>query len=192
MSEKKPDEKVIAEDEPGTPPEVEPAENEQELSDLDTLQAENSVLQDKLLRACAELENVRNRSRREVQEARKYAVDKFASAIIEVVDNLERAIAVENGSEEQLRSGVQMTLDSWLEAIRKFGIERLDATGAPFDPHLQEAMLHLPSDRDEGEVIEQFVAAYTLHGRLLRPAKVVVSSGPSGQNSADAKKMAGS
>jgi len=143
--------------------------------------AEKDELKDKLLRAYAELENVRNRSRRDVQEAGKYAVDRFASAIIEVVDNLERAIAIEKGNEEELRTGVQMTLDAWHETIHKFGMERLDAAGAQFDPHLHEAMLHVPSDRGEGQVIEQYVAGYTLHGRLLRPAKVVVSSGPPGQ-----------
>jgi len=149
--------------------------------------AEKDELKDKLLRAYAELENVRNRSRRDVQEAGKYAIDKFASAIIEVVDNLERAVAIEKGNEEELRTGVKMTLDSWHETLHKFGLERLDAEGAQFDPHLHEAMLHVPSDRDEGQVIEQYVAGYTLHGRLLRPAKVVVSSGPPEQK-ADARK----
>lgn len=179
-------EKIVAE-----PSESGPENNnnvEPELSEMEEMQAENSRLQDKLLRAYAELENIRNRSRREIRDAGKYAVDKFASALIEVVDNLERAVAVEEGQEDKLRSGVQMTLDAWLETIGKFGMERLEATGKPFDPHLQEAMLHLPSDRDKGEVIEQYVAAYTLHGRLLRPAKVVVSRGASEQKPATDEK----
>jgi len=135
-------------------------------------------LKDNLLRAYAELENVRKRSRREIDEAGKYAIGKFAASIIEVVDNLERALTVETGNEDDLRQGVQMTLDSWYEVARKFGLERVDATNKPFDPHVHEAMVQVPHESDAGQVVAQHAGGYTLHGRLLRPAKVVVSSGP--------------
>ncbi len=157
-------------------------DSEQRLAELkDALQkarAEKEELRDKLLRAYAELENVRKRSLREIEEAEKYAISKFAAAIIEVVDNLERALAVDKSSEEDLRKGVQMTLDAWHKTIRKFGLERVDALGRPFDPNVHEAMVHIPHEADPGQVVAQHVTGYTLHGRLLRPARVVVSSGP--------------
>ncbi|MFQ5356263.1 MAG: nucleotide exchange factor GrpE [Mariprofundaceae bacterium] len=157
--------------------EAEQTEAESEES-LDKANAEIKELKDNLLRAYAELENVRKRSRREIDEAGKYAIGKFAASIIEVADNLERALMVEAGKEEDFRKGVQMTLDSWYEVARKFGMERVDATNKPFDPHVHEAMVQVPHDSDAGQVVAQHATGYTLHGRLLRPAKVVVSSGP--------------
>lgn len=140
-------------------------------------QAELAEMKDKLLRTHAEMENVRKRSQREVEDARKYAIEKFATSLLDVVDNLERALSVEEGNEAGLREGVKLTLDSWHGLMGKFHMERIDAVGNQFDPHKHEALSQMPSDKPEGEVIAQHVAGYTLNGRLIRPARVLVSSG---------------
>jgi len=145
---------------------------------LAAAQQEAEELKDKLLRAHAEMENLRRRTQREVEDARKFGIEKFASALLDVVDNLERALGAEAGNEEALRQGVQMTLDSWHGLMGRFELERIDAVGEQFDPHRHEALSRMPSDQPEGTVVAQHVAGYTLHGRLIRPAKVLVSSGP--------------
>jgi len=141
-------------------------------------EARIAELEDKLLRAHAEMDNVRKRAARQVEEVSKFAVERFASALLDVTDNLERALQVESADVEALREGVKLTLNSLHDVKRKFGIERVDAVGKPFDPNLHEAILQVPSEQAAGTVIEQHVAGYTLHGRLLRPARVIVSSGP--------------
>ena len=152
-------------------------EQEQEVDPLEAAQQEVAGLKDKLLRQHAEMENLRKRTQREVTDARKFAVEKFAVALLDVVDNLERAIETEEGNEKAVREGVALTLDSWHKVASKFELERIDAVGQTFDPHFHEALSKMPSDEDEDTVIAQHVAGYTLNGRLIRPAKVLVSSG---------------
>ncbi len=142
------------------------------------LQEEVATLKDQLLRSQAEAENIRRRSQKEIAEARKFAIERFATELLDVVDNLERALAVEEGNEEALRDGVQLTLDAWNKVMGKFDMVRLDAMNKKFDPHHHEALSRMPHEAEEGTVIAQHCAGYTLHGRLIRPAKVLVSSGP--------------
>jgi len=144
---------------------------------MQALKNEIAELNDKLLRQHAEMDNLRKRTAREVVDARKFAVEKFAVALLDVVDNLERALDVEEGKEEALRDGVQLTLDSWHAMMGKFDVERIEAVGEQFDPHKHEALSQMPSDEPEGTVINQHCAGYTLNGRLIRPAQVLVSSG---------------
>ena len=151
---------------------------EQALDPLEAAEAEIAELKDKLLRTHAEMDNLRKRSQRQVEDAHKFGVEKFATALLDVVDNLERALESEAGNEEAVREGVQMTLNSWHEMMKKFEVVRIDAVGESFDPHLHEALTKVPNEAPEGTVIAQHVAGYTLHGRLIRPAKVLVSSGP--------------
>lgn len=168
-----PEEEVIRLDENGDEivetPEVDP---------LEAAQAEVAELKDKLLRTHAEMENLRKRTQREVAEAHKFGVEKFATALLDVMDNLERALGVEEGNEAAVREGVSLTLGSWHEMMKRFEVKRIDAVGEKFDPHLHEALSQMPHDSEAGTVIAQHVAGYTLHGRLIRPAKVLVSSGP--------------
>jgi molecular chaperone GrpE len=140
---------------------------------------ENEVQQarEDVLRAHAEMENVRKRASREVEDARRFAIEKFAVALLDVVDNLERALTVPEGNEKALRDGVKLTLDTWMATIGRFGIERVEAEGAPFNPHHHEALAHVPHEAEEGTVVAQHVAGYLLNGRLIRPAKVLVSRG---------------
>ena len=144
---------------------------------MQALKNEVAELNDKLLRQHAEMDNLRKRTAREVVDARKFAVEKFAVALLDVVDNLERALDVEEGKEEALRDGVQLTLDLWNAMMGKFDVERIEAVGEQFDPHKHEALSQMPSDEPEGTVINQHCAGYTLNGRLIRPAQVLVSSG---------------
>ena len=144
---------------------------------LAAAQAEVAELQDKLLRQYADMENLRKRTQREVVDARKYAVEKFATALLDVVDNLERAVETEADNEAAVREGVTLTLDSWHKVASKFELERIDAVGQMFDPHFHEALSKMPSDEPVDTVIAQHMAGYTLNGRLIRPAKVLVSSG---------------
>jgi len=144
---------------------------------MQALENEVSELKDKLLRQHAEMDNLRKRTAREVSDARKFAVEKFAVSLLDVVDNLERALAVEEGQEEALRDGVQRTLDAWDGMMGKFNMKRIDAVGETFDPHKHEALSQMPSDEPEGTVINQHCAGYTLNERLIRPAQVLVSSG---------------
>jgi len=144
---------------------------------IEALKNEVAELKDQLLRQHAEMDNLRKRTAREVVDARKFAIEKFAIALLDVVDNLERALDVEIGKEEALRDGVQRTLDAWHGMMSKFDLQRIDATGEQFDPHHHEALSQMPSDEPEGTVINQHCAGYTLNGRLIRPAQVLVSSG---------------
>ena len=144
---------------------------------LQAAQDEITELKDKLLRSHAEMDNLRKRTQREIAEAHKFGVEKFATALLDVMDNLERALDAEAGNEEAIRKGVELTLASWHEMMRRFEVKRIDAVGSTFDPHLHEALSQMPSQEPEGTVIAQHVAGYTLHGRLIRPAKVLVSSG---------------
>ena len=154
------------------------AEAEVEIDPLEAAQAEIAELKDKMLRTHAEMENLRKRTRREVADAHKFGVEKFATSLLDVVDNLERALEAEEGNEAVMRDGVQLTLNSWHEMMTRFEVKRIDAVGEVFNPHLHEALTQMPNEAPEGTVIAQHVAGYTLHGRLIRPAKVLVSSGP--------------
>ena len=141
------------------------------------LESELGEAREDVLRTHAEMENLRKRASREVEDARRFAIEKFAAALLDVVDNLERALAVPEGNEKALRDGVKLTLDSWMSTIGRFGMERVEAEGHAFDPHQHEALAHVPHEADEGTVVAQHVAGYLLNGRLIRPAKVLVSSG---------------
>ncbi|MDQ6967063.1 MAG: nucleotide exchange factor GrpE [Mariprofundaceae bacterium] len=160
------DDDVLTVDEEGEP-----------IDPMQALKNEVAELNDKLLRQHAEMDNLRKRTAREVVDARKFAVEKFAVALLDVVDNLERALDVEEGNEEGLRDGVQRTLDAWHGMMGKFELERIDAVGEQFDPHKHEALSQIPSEESEGTVINQHCAGYTLSGRLIRPAQVLISSG---------------
>lgn len=161
-------------------PQVEEAAVEPEVNvqaELDAKQEELDQLQDKYLRTCAELENMRKRGQRDVLDARKFAIEKFAGSLLSVGDNLERALDVDAEDAAAIREGIELTLKTWKDRLEDNGIKRVDAVGETFDPHVHEALAQMPSDEDEGTVVMQHAAGYTLNERLLRPAQVMVSSG---------------
>jgi molecular chaperone GrpE len=147
---------------------------------LAELQAKADENWDKYLRAAAELENIRKRAERDVANAHKFALERFATDLLAVCDSLEMAqVADRDASIESLVEGNEATLKLLGTVLRRFGIEELDPQGEPFDPNLHEAMTMQPSDTVEpGSVINVFQKGYALNGRLLRPARVVVASEP--------------
>ncbi|MEO0576038.1 MAG: nucleotide exchange factor GrpE [Pseudomonadota bacterium] len=135
---------------------------------------------DKYLRAVAELDNVRKRARKDVENARNFGIERFAGELLAVSDSLQAAIA--NGAEasaESLLEGSDATLRLLMTTLEKFGVSEVDPLGTPFDPQLHEAMTMVPSpDAEPNSVIDVIQKGYTLNGRLIRPARVIVASAP--------------
>ncbi|MDX8393305.1 MAG: nucleotide exchange factor GrpE [Mariprofundales bacterium] len=148
---------------------------------LEKAEAEAIRMRNEWLRAKAETENVRRRSQREVGDARKYAIEPFAKELLSVADNLQRALDAatsDNTDASALQQGVKLTSDDFVASMEKFGVKRIDTAGEKFDPQFHEALAKIPHDEIvEDYIIMQHAAGYTLRGRLLRPASVVVSSG---------------
>ena len=134
------------------------------------------------LRAVAELDNYRKRMDRELDNARKYAIERFAQELIGVVDSLEAGLnAAGTSSGSALLEGTHATLKQLQRAFEKAGIKLIDPQGQPFDPAWHEAMVAQPSaDQPANTVLSVIQKGYSLNGRLLRPARVVVSKAPGG------------
>jgi molecular chaperone GrpE len=158
---------------------TQPSDNRTESGDL---RAENESLRDRMLRALAEVENTRRRAERAQHEARQYAVADFARELLPVVDNLRRTIAAGTHRGPQavgdaaLVEGVGAIERLLVHVFQQFGIRRIEAQGAPFNPSLHEAMMEEFSDAQApGSVARVLEEGYTLHDRLLRPARVSVA-----------------
>ncbi|WAT00023.1 nucleotide exchange factor GrpE [Rouxiella chamberiensis] len=134
---------------------------------------------DSLLRAKAEVENIRRRTELDIEKAHKFALEKFAGELLPVIDNLERALDLADKSNAELTSiieGVDLTLKSLLSAVNKFGLEVVGDVHVPFNPELHQAMTLMESEElAPNHVIMVMQKGYTLNGRLLRPAMVAVS-----------------
>lgn len=137
---------------------------------------------DTVLRARAEMENARRRAEGEIDKARKFALERFAGELLPVIDNLERALQVcdnHNEAVKPLMEGVELTLKSFLNTIEKFGMQAIDPKGQPFDPELHQAMsMQESTELAPNSVMAVMQKGYTLNGRLLRPAMVMVSRAP--------------
>lgn len=134
---------------------------------------------ERYLRAAAELDNVRKRAERDLENARKFAIERFATELLAVKDSLEMGLAAaeEASDVESLLEGSRTTLKQLAAALERFGVAEVDPVGEPFDPHLHEAMTTQPSDEAEPDtVLTVYQKGYTLNGRLLRPARVVVAA----------------
>lgn len=140
--------------------------------------------QDSVLRARAEMENARRRAEAEVDKARKFALERFAGELLDVIDNLERAVMVadtENEAIKPMLEGVEMTLKSFVSTIEKFGMTPIDPQGEAFNPELHQAMsMQESADFAPNTVMAVMQKGYELNGRLLRPAMVMVSRAPDG------------
>lgn len=143
------------------------------------LQEELEQARDSALRAQAEAQNAKRRAEQEVERARKYALERFVGELLPVVDNLERALESASGDEEVVKpiaEGVELTLKSFQNALQKYHIEVIDPQGEPFDPQLHQAMSQVENpDVEPNTVIAVMQKGYTLNGRLVRPAMVMVS-----------------
>ncbi|RJF78704.1 nucleotide exchange factor GrpE [Rhodopseudomonas palustris] len=149
---------------------------------------ETSSERDRLLRALADAENTRRLTERRVQDARQYAIADFARELLQVADNLRRAI--EAGSpdpgakDDSLHAGVVATDRILTQILKRFGVEVIDALNQPFDPMKHEAVMEADrSDQSPGNVVDVLETGYMLHDRLLRPARVVVAKPPKPQSS---------
>ena len=135
---------------------------------------------DMVLRAQAEVQNMRRRCEADVEKAHKFALEKFSAELLSVVDNLERALnAVSDRDSEQVQAlaeGVELTMKSFLEILSKFNVQQVNPVGEPFDPQFHQAITMLVNPNVEpNTVLDVMQKGYTLHGRVIRPAMVVVS-----------------
>lgn len=136
---------------------------------------------DRLIRQSAEIENFKKRAIREKEDAIRYANETLVKELLPIVDNLERAMshAKSSGNGEPLVEGVEMILKGLFDALGKYGLSQISATGQPFDPQLHEAMAQVESDSSApNTVLEEHQKGYLLKERLLRPALVTVVKGP--------------
>ncbi|GGO78516.1 hypothetical protein GCM10011348_10610 [Marinobacterium nitratireducens] len=149
-------------------------------ADLEKASAEAEALRDQMLRIQAEAQNVRRRAEQDVEKAHKFGVEKFANEMLPIVDSLERAIEAcgDDEANKAIREGVEMTLGMLLSGLGKFNVEPVDPQGETFDPALHQAMsmVQVP-DAAPNTVVTVVQKGYTLSGRLLRPAMVMVAKG---------------
>jgi molecular chaperone GrpE len=134
---------------------------------------------DSVLRAHAELQNMRRRCEQDVEKAHKFALERFSGDLLSVVDNLERALAaVPPDQGEQVKAlceGVELTLKGFLEVLGRYQIQPIFPQGAPFDPQQHQAVATVPAPNAEpNTVIDVMQKGYSLNGRVIRPAMVVV------------------
>lgn len=148
--------------------------------------AEAESFKDQALRAVAEADNVRKRADRSIENAHKYALERFVNDLLPAVDSFERAVdaatelkADAGEAVSSMAEGMELSLKLLIEAMQRQGIEVVDPIGAPFDPKLHEAMSMIENpDAEPGSVIEVFQKGYTVNGRLARPARVIVAKEP--------------
>jgi molecular chaperone GrpE len=150
---------------------------------LDQLQAENAALRDQVLRVAADAENSKRRAEREANDARAYAIQKFARDLLGVADNLSRALqhAPRDDADAAVKNfllGIELTEKELSGAFERNGLKKVDPErGAKFDPHLHQAMMEQPAEGVEpGSVVQTMQAGYELMGRIVRPALVVVAA----------------
>jgi len=153
---------------------------------VEALNKENGELKDRLLRALAEMENLRRRTEREVADARLYGVTNFARDMIGLADNLQRAIdnvpvearAAAEGSFKTLIEGVELSARDFVAAMGRHGVRKIDPKGEKFDPNLHQAMFEAPDETiPTGTVMQVMQSGWTIGDRVVRPALVGVSKG---------------
>ncbi|SDI08314.1 nucleotide exchange factor GrpE [Pseudomonas panipatensis] len=146
------------------------------------LEEQLAAAKDQSLRAVAELQNVRRRAEQDVEKAHKFALEKFSGDLLPVVDTLERALELSSPDDEAIkpmREGIELTLKMFHDTLKRYNLEPVDPHGEPFNPEHHQAMAMQESAHLEpGSVVKVFQKGYLLHGRLLRPAMVVVSKAP--------------
>jgi len=158
-------------------PAEELAAEEDDAVDLD---AEVARLKDQVLRSLAEVENVKRRAVRDVENAHKFATEKLIGDLFVVLDSLEKAVETAQATDgaDAIAEGVDLSLKLFVDTLARSGVEQIDPLGEPFDPQLHEAMTMLPNpDAEPNSVMEVMAKGYILNGRLVRAAKVIVVKG---------------
>nr|WP_237182470.1 nucleotide exchange factor GrpE [Roseomonas marmotae] len=173
---------------PGTETPEAPQQPADAMARIAELEAEVTQLKDRWLRSEAEMQNLRARTKREVEDARQYAVQKFARDVVETAENLRRGLdALPAPAEDEpelltkLRGGFEGVERNFITILERNGVVKQDPAGQPFDPELHQAMAQQPAPEGmaAGTVIQAWTPAWTLNGRLLKPAMVVVAGGVS-------------
>lgn len=171
-------------EQPKSPKQPEEASEPTELTadEVDALRGQVQEYQEQMLRTHAEMQNVRRRAEIDVEKAHKFAVEKFVKELLPVADSLEKAVENTEGKEANselvatIREGAEMTLNLFMNSLRKFNVAQLNPVGEPFDPQLHEAMSMVPAPHAEpNSVVAVVQKGYTLNERLVRPAMVVVA-----------------
>ena len=170
------EEKIVADE---APQEEVTEENTTELTNEEKLQQEVEKLNDQVYRLSAEISNIQKRNAKERQDAAKYRSQSLAQNLLNVIDNLERAIASPSESEEaqNLKKGVEMVYEGFLYALKEEGIEEIEALNQSFDPTLHHAVQTIPAEegQEADRVVQVYQKGYKLKDRVLRPAMVIVS-----------------
>lgn len=146
---------------------------------LEETKAEAEKHKDMALRVQADMENLRRRTRIDVESAHKYALDKFVNALLPALDSMEMGMDAASKDEatiESIREGLDMTFKQLLDVLQEFSVERVNPTGEKFDPTLHEALTMIPSpDHESNTVVDTIQKGYTLNERLVRAARVIVA-----------------
>ena len=145
---------------------------------LEKLQEQSKASLDKVVRAQAEMENLRKRAARDVENAHKYALEKFTNELLPIMDSLELGLSasVKAKNLDDLCKGMELTLEMFNTVMEKFGITMIEPKGEKFNPELHDAVsMQETNDSNSGIIIEVMQKGYTLNGRLIRPAMVVVA-----------------
>ena len=168
-------------DEQDAPEGEQPADEINRLQEqLEAAEAAAGMARDELLRVQAEMQNLRRRTEQDIEKAHKFGQEKFSTELLAVMDNLERSAAAAEASEDEavqaIKEGVELTLKGFKDCFKRFNIEAVDPLGEPFDPQLHQAMsIQESPDAEPNSVIAVMQKGYTLHGRVIRPAMVMVS-----------------
>ena len=163
-------------DTPSSPSDQVPAESP-EAKKIAELEASLKERDNRYLYLYAEFENFKKRAFKERIEAQRFGWESVARDLLQVLDNLERALE-HAGNDKNLKTGLDMVSSMFKAAISKGGVEAVNAVGLPFDPHLHEAVGQESSELPAGVVSRELEKGYNLHGRLLRAARVIISTGP--------------
>lgn len=155
------------------------AEGKNWQAEAESLAAQVSELKEQALRAQAETQNIRRRAEQDVEKAHKFALEKFAKELLPVIDSLEKSmenLGDVSANADALKEGIEMTLSMFVSGMNKFNLQAVDPMGQSFDPALHEAMSIVDAPGAEpNSVIAVIQKGYTLNGRLVRPAMVMVA-----------------
>ena len=170
-----------------TTPEANASENKTSQPEVETIPSLEQMLKkaeldaaehhDAWMRAKADAENIRKRAQIDIPNAHKYAIDKFSTELLPVMDSLDAALGVEKASVDNFKSGMELTLKQLTSAFEKFNLKQINPQGAKFDPHLHQAMCMVESDLPANTVVQVMQKGYILNDRVIRPALVSVSKG---------------
>ncbi len=169
-----------------TPEQAQPTAAVDPQTELEALRIEHAALKDRLLRALAEMENLRRRTEREIADAKTYGMTSFARETLALADNLRRAIdnfpaearAAMEPHVSALVEGVELTERDFLSRLSRFGVKKIEAHGSRFDPNQHEALFEIPDETQPAGTVAQVVEpGYQIGERVLRPAKVGITRG---------------